>query len=110
MTLVPGDMTSGEMTFGQLDRLPSRFYASGKAMILQQVPLLPSIKLNQHSGAVFDYSFRFLLPSPFLVSSRFGTATFSKQYSHSGKQMATTSFRMLALSTRRTFLVKVKKI
>ena len=42
--------------------------ASGKAMILQQVPLLPSMKLNQHSGAVFDYSFLFLLASPFLDS------------------------------------------
>ena len=41
---------------------------TGKAMILQQVPLLPSIKLNQHSGAVFEYSFLFLLASPFLDS------------------------------------------
>ena len=80
-----------------------RFHVSGKAMILQRVPLLPSIKLNQHSGVVFDYSFLFLLASAFLDSSRSGTATFSKQ-------MATTSFRMSALSTRRTFLVKVKKI
>ena len=70
--------------------------------LLQQVPLLPLIKLNQHSGAVFDYIFLFLLASPFLDSSRFGTATFSKQ-------MATTSFRTSALLTRRTFLVKVKK-
>ena len=53
--------------------------ASGKAMSLQQVPLLPSMKLNQHSGAVFDYSFLFLLASPFLDSWRIGTATFSKQ-------------------------------
>ena len=82
-------------------RQVSRFYASGKAMILQQV--LPSIKLNQHFGAVFDYIFLFLLASPFLNSSRTGTATFSKQ-------MATTSFRMSALLTRKTFLVKVKKI
>ena len=51
-------------------RQVSRFYASGKAMILQQVPLLPSIKLNQHSGAVFDYIFLFLLASAFLDSSR----------------------------------------
>ena len=84
-------------------RQVSRFYGSGKAMILQQVSLLPSIKLNQHSGAVFDYSFLFLLASAFLDSSRSGTATFSKQ-------MATTSFRMSALLTRRTFLVKVKNI
>ena len=34
--------------------------------LLQQVPLLPLIKLNQHSGAVFDYIFLFLLASPFL--------------------------------------------
>ena len=75
------------------------------AMIRQQVPLLPSMKLNQHSRAVFDYSFLFLLASAFLDSSRSGTATFSKQ-------MATTSFRfrMLALLTRRTLLVKVKTI
>ena len=71
-------------------------------MILQQVPLLPSIKLNQHSGAVFDYIFLFLLASPFLDSSRIGTATLSKQ-------MAMTSFRMSALLRRRTFLVKEKK-
>ena len=50
----------------------------------------------------FEYSFLSLLASPFLDSSCTGTATFSKQ-------MATTSFRMSALSTRRTFLVKVKK-
>ena len=50
----------------------------GKAMILQQIPLLPSIKLNQHSGAGFDYSFLFLLASPSLESSRIGTVTFSK--------------------------------
>ena len=37
---------------------------------------------------VFDYSFLFPLTSSFLDSSRFGTATFSKQ-------MATKSFRML---------------
>ena len=39
-------------------------------MILQQVSLLSSIKLNQHSGAVFDYIFLFLLASAFLDSSR----------------------------------------
>ena len=50
----------------------------------------------------FEYSFLSLLASPFLDSSCTGTATFSKQ-------MATTSFRMSALSTRRTFIVKVKK-
>ena len=77
-------------------RQVSRFYASGKAMILQQVPLLPSIKLNQHSGAVFDYNFLFLLASPFPDSPPFGTATFSKQ-------MATTSLPMSALLTRKTF-------
>ena len=60
-------------------RQVSRFCASGKAMIFQQVPLLPSIKLNQHSEAVFDYSFLFLLVSPSLDSSRIGTATFSNQ-------------------------------
>ena len=83
-------------------RQVSRFSGSGKAMILQQVPLLPLIKLNQHSGAVFDYSFLLLLASAFLDSSRSGTATFSKE-------MATTSFRISDLLTRRTFLVKVKK-
>ena len=72
-------------------------------MILQQVPLLPSIKFNQLSGAVFDYIFLFLLASLFLDSSRIGTATFSKQ-------MTTTSVRMSALLTPRTFLVKVKLI
>ena len=65
--------------------------------------LLPSIKLNQHFGAVFDYSFLFLLASTFLDPSRSGTVTFSKQ-------MATISLRMSALSTRRPFSVKVKKI
>ena len=41
------------------------FYAPGKSMILQQVPLLPSIKLNQHSGAVLTtvFSSCWLLPS-----------------------------------------------
>ena len=78
-------------------------YASGKAMILQQVPLLPSIKLKQHSAAVFYYIFFFLLASPFLDSSHIGTATFSKQ-------VATTSFPMSALLTAGTFFVKVKKI
>ena len=42
-------------------------------------------KTNQYSGAVFDYSFLFVLASPFLNSSRIGTATFSKQ-------IATTAF------------------
>ena len=62
-----------------------------------------SSALAETVKAVFDYSFLFLMASPFLDSSRFGTATFSKQ-------MATTSFRMSPLLTRRTFLVKVKKI
>ena len=83
-------------------RQVSRFYTSGKAMILQQVPLLPSIKLNQHSGAVFDYIFLFLLASPFLDSSRTGTATFSKQ-------MAMTSFRMSAFFNTKNFFSEGQK-
>ena len=96
---VPTKMDSSSVCPRQV----SHFYASGKAMILQQVPLLPSKKLNQHSGAFFDYSFPLLLASPFPDSSRLGTATFSKQ-------MATRSFRMSALLTGKTFLVKVKKL
>ena len=42
---------------GVCPRQVSPFNASGKSMILLQVPLLPSIKLNQHSGAVLNTVF-----------------------------------------------------
>ena len=65
------------------------------------IPASACDKTNQQSGAVFDYSFLVVLASPFLDSSRIGTATFSKQ-------MATTSLHTSALLTRKTFLVNVQ--
>ena len=58
---VPTKMDSSSVCPRQV----SHFYASGKAMILQQVPLLPSKKLNQHSGAFLTTVFPccWLLPS-----------------------------------------------
>ena len=66
------------------------------------IPASAFDKTNQQSGAVFDYSFLVVLASPFLDSSRIGTATFSRQ-------MATTSLHTSALLTRKTFLVNVQK-
>ena len=40
-------------------RQVSPFNASDKSMILLQVPILPSIKLNQHSEAVLNTVFSF---------------------------------------------------
>ena len=85
-------------------RQVSRFYASGKAMILQQVPLLPSIKLN-----IPELVLTTVFSSCWLLPSWTHHALAQRHSVNKPKQMATTSYCMPALLTRRTFSVKVKK-